>query len=289
MTTHTLKRLPKATIEIIAKIPWNDIVDENLKSFDTLQQSLVVEGYRKGKVPKALAEKHIKKEAIFQQTIREMLPRVYEELVKKEGLKPIISPRVELIKAKENEEWEIKFSLAEKPTIELGDYKKYIPEAVKEAQKAEIWVPGKEEKPPEKKADENQQEKLNAALGAVLKHAKVEISELVIDEELNIRLSRLVDDVQKVGLTMDSYLKSRNLTIEGIKKQLAQEIEETYKLEFILMEVADKENIEVQKADIDGILGSIKDEKERQNAAQNAYYYASILRKQKTLEFLTSL
>ena len=62
-----------------------------------------------------------------------------------------------------------------------------------------------------------------------------------------------------------------------------------HKIEFILGEIADKEGIKVEKSDLDKLFLNIKDEKERKMAETNGYYYASILRKQKTLDFLTSL
>ena len=77
--------------------------------------------------------------------------------------------------------------------------------------------------------------------------------------------------------------------MESLKAQFRKETEDTYKLEFALSEIADKENIKVEKADLDKLFINIKDEKERKRAEQNSYYYATILRKQKTLDYLISL
>lgn len=288
MATHTLKKLPKNTYEFTFTVPWADIEKEYKKSFETLQQNLAIEGFRKGKAPKELAEKHIPKDDVYQHLIRAMLPNIYDEAVKKENLKPIISPRIDLKEAKENEDWQIVMTVAEKPTVELGDYKKAIEEAKAEVKKDDIWVPGKEEKPKEDPNAKNQQI-LNGVLAALLKSSKVEISDLIIEEEEENRLSRLVDDIQKVGLTVESYIKSKGTTMEELKAQFKREIEETYKMEFILSEIADIEKITVDDKDMEALFGHIKDEKERQAAEHNAYFYASILRKQKVLDFLISL
>jgi len=53
--------------------------------------------------------------------------------------------------------------------------------------------------------------------------------------------------------------------------------------------IADKENIKVENSDIEKLFLNIKDDKEREKAKENSYYYASILRKQKTIDFLISL
>ncbi|WP_348265411.1 hypothetical protein, partial [Salmonella enterica] len=71
--------------------------------------------------------------------------------------------------------------------------------------------------------------------------------------------------------------------METIKEQFKREIEDTYKLEFLLAEVADSEAIKVEKTDLDKLFSNIKDEKEKQMAEANSYYYATVLRKQKTI------
>ena len=53
--------------------------------------------------------------------------------------------------------------------------------------------------------------------------------------------------------------------------------------------ISDKEDIKVEKTDLDKLFVNIKDEKERKKAEQNSYYYATILRKQKTLDYINSL
>ncbi|MGB3094932.1 MAG: trigger factor [Microgenomates group bacterium] len=291
MYTHTLKKLPKGTFEITVKMPWAMIEKETEKAFQTLAEMLEVEGYRKGKAPKELAKKQIKKEAIYQQIIRTLFPDIYAEIIKKEELKPVISPRVDLKQAKENEDWELVFTLAEKPSVKLGDYKKTLADIKVKRGKADIWVPGTEAKPvdDDKEKARKQQELLNEMLTALLQLSTVEISEFILEEELNSRLSRLVDDIQKLGMNTETYLQSKNITMEQLREQFLKEIVETHSLEFALNEIAEKENISVENDELEKLFVSIKDNKERVAAMQNAYYYAALLRKQKTLDFLLGL
>lgn len=287
MYSYKKEKLPKNTTQLIVDVPKLDIKKEEDEAFSRLQQKLIVEGFRQGKVPKDIAEKHISKEALYQELAQKLISRIYQEVISKENLKPIISPKVDLVKAKENEDWQIKINLAEKPVVELGDYKKVVKEVKALAEKSNIWVPGKDKEA--KKPEENKSKLLNEVLTALLKETKLEISDLVVDEEINHRLTHLVDEIQKIGLTTENYLKSKNLTMESLKAQFRKETEDTYKLEFALAEIADKENIKIEKADLDKLFLNIKDEKERKKAEQNSYYYATILRKQKTLDYLISL
>lgn len=285
--THKLNKLPKSTVEAVVSIKWNEIQKAYEQTFERIKGIIEIEGFRKGKAPKEVVEKHLKKEDVYQETIRDLFPRIYQEIVQKEALKPITSPKIELVKAKENEDWEIKLQIAQKPNIVLGDYKANIKKLKGERKKDEIWVPGKDK---EKKEPTVQDQKfLNEVLNLLLKEVKCEVPDLILEEELNRKLSQLVDDVSKLGLTMESYLASKNLTLDQLKAQYLKEIEDTYKLEFILLDIADQEKITVEKNEIEKLFEAIKDTKERKQAEANSYFYASILRKQKTLDFLTSL
>ena len=97
------------------------------------------------------------------------------------------------------------------------------------------------------------------------------------------------DDVEKLGMTVDTYLQSKNTTIEALRQQYRNEIEGIHKMEFLLNEIADKEEIRVENSELEKLFTAIKDEKERAMAQQNAYFYAALLRKQKTLDFLLGL
>jgi len=289
MYTYKRANLPKSTIELSIQVPIKELEEEYKKSFEELRKDLAVGGFRKGKVPKDVAAKHLAKEDVYQHVIRNYIPRVYTEIVQKEGLRPILQPRVELVKAKEGEDWEFKLKTAESPKIELGAYKEKVKAAKKAAEKSDIWVPGKDKERSPQDQEKLRQAQFQAALEALLNEVKIEIPDLLLEEEVEKRLAKLVDDVQKVGLTMDSYLKSKNATREMLNAQMKKEAEDSYKIEFILQEIADKEDIKVEQAELEKVFETIKNEKEKQQAQANAYYYAAFLRKQKTLDYVSSL
>lgn len=289
MVKHTTKKLPKNTLEILLDIPWKTISEEYEKAFVELMKDLTVEGFRKGKAPRAIAEKHMQRDRVYDAMIRAYLPKQYDEILQKEDLKPIASPKIELVKAKENEDWQVKFLVPMRPEIKLKDYKKIVTEAKSASKKSEIWTPGQDKEAPKMSPEQEKEMQLQAALNALVDKVEVEISDVIIDEEVNNRLIKLVDDLQKLGITVESYVKSRNTTVDELKAQFRKEIEETFKLEFLLQEIGDQEKISVEKEDLDKMMSGLKDDKEREAFMRNAYYYASLLRKQKILEHLISL
>ena len=290
MYSYKLKKLPKSTSETQVDIPWKDIQQQYDTALEHMAKELEVEGFRKGKVPKTVAQKHLTKDQIFQHALQDLLPQIYSEIVKKEGLQPIVNPKIELLKAKEAEDWQVRITVAQRPKIELPDYKKLAKELKTDSKKDSIWVPGKDKNEDSEKDKEEQKKKLlDAILNALIKKSKVEIPDIIIDEEINARLARLLDEVGKIGLTMDAYLKSKSLTSEQLRESYRKEVEDIHKVEFILTEIADREKIQVEPKELETVFNAITNEKERKNAQANAYFYASIIRKQKTLDFLLNL
>jgi trigger factor len=289
MTDHIIKKLANNTIEVTIDIAWNEIKSHYDKAFDRLLNKFSYTGFRKGKVPKSIAEKQIKKETVYQELLKNLLPSLYQSIIEKENLKPVVSPKIELLSGNDNEDWKFKISIAERPEIILGQYKKAIKDLNEKLKKPEIWVPGKDKQTENKSNNNKINKNINEILSLLIKVVICKLSDLIIEEQLNQRLARLVDEIQKIGLTVDQYLKSTNITIEQLKNRLKDEISTTYKIEYILLEIADKERITVDNTDLEKLFSNIKDDKEKADAKANSYLYASILRKQKTIDFLTSL
>lgn len=282
--------LGKQTYQFDVTIPQKTVESEHSSSFNTLSKELTVEGFRKGTAPKNIADKHINKEAVYRNLIDKLVPKIYEELIAQEKLKPIVMPKVELVSAKENEDWTLRITIAEKPEVKLENYKEVITNLKGEQKKDAIWVPGKDAKESDNKENEaKRNELLNKILEALLKKADVAVSDLIIEAEVEKKLAQLVDDVRKIGLTMDGYLKSKGETMQSIRAKFSAEITDMYKLELLLEEIAESEKIVVNKTDLESIFSKITDEKAKKDAEKNAYFYASIVRRQKTLDYLMNL
>ena len=88
---------------------------------------------------------------------------------------------------------------------------------------------------------------------------------------------------------IDDYVRSKNTTVETLRGQFAKEIRDMYIMEFALEKIADDHKITVENSDLEKVFSSIDDPKKKKDAQANAYYYASVLKKQKTLDFLLSL
>ena len=215
MSKSVVKLLPKQTAEIEITIPWSEIKDSFEKVFAEVSKDVEVPGFRKGKAPKNLLEKNINRSKIYEEVVRQVIPKAYQEAVTTNNLKPVTAPKIEVVKAKENEDWVVKATLALKPKIDLKNYKEKISQL--KSGKAKIWTPGaaaEKEKPTGPSLDE--------IVNTLLEATDVELSDILIEEEANRLLAQLIDQTQKLGLTIEQYLIAKGKTSETLRAEYAQ-------------------------------------------------------------------
>lgn len=104
------------------------------KSLDEAYHRLVsrvsIAGFRKGKAPRALLERHVGKNTLLSEALERLVPQLYEQAVEAEKIEPIAAGQIELI---QNEPLVFKAVVPLKPEVKLGEYHniKLKPEPVK--------------------------------------------------------------------------------------------------------------------------------------------------------------
>jgi len=287
----SLTWLPKKTFELLVKVPFAEVEKTKEEAIKKAGELLEIKGFRKGKAPENLVIETLGPNKILELTLEKIIPDLYPKAVANFGLKPIVSPKVELVSAKDKENWQVKFTACEEPEIKLGNY---IEELKKQKAAKAIWTPEKGAEPikKEKSVEDLQKEKddkLDNALRWLAENIKVEISELIIEAEVNHKLSELLDQTQKLGLTIDQYLASTGKTIEALKEEYRQSVTRTIGLQLILGAIAEAEKIMVTPEEIEKTISAAKSEEEKKSLESQRYLLASVLRQQKTLDFIAKL
>ena len=96
-TKETKKTEKKNNVhEVIVKIEgveWTEALD---KAFKSKQKDAKVDGFRKGKVPRNIYEKHYGKESLFFLAAEEVLQSAYAKAMEESNLIPVVQPSVDI-------------------------------------------------------------------------------------------------------------------------------------------------------------------------------------------------
>lgn len=244
-----LAREADGTIQLNLTIPQTEVKKTEQEVLTELAKTVEIPGFRKGYAPVDQVKDQVSAQTVLEKILSRILPATFQRAVEEYGIYPILTPKFELIKAGDGD-WQVRAITCEAPVIEVGDYKKELEGAKRSSS---LWTPGKGA--PKDDATPSAPEKENLVIETLIKSSKVIIPKPLIDEEVNHRLSDLVEQTQKLGLTVEQYLASTGKTAEGIREEYAKQAEEQIKVMLILSRVAEQENLEAAETDIEKAFG----------------------------------
>ncbi len=280
----TLQRQDDGSIELLITVPWNEVEAEYEKTIAHMVEHAEVDGFRKGKAPRAVVEAKLDKTKVYEEVLKDLIPTVYGKAIEEHKIRPIVQPKIELKEATEKKDWVLRAITCEKPEVTLGEYKKAIQD-LKASKTTKIWKPG--DNPEEK--DKPQKPTLDEILKALYDNVKIQLPALLLEHEVNRLLSDLIDQTKKLGMSVEQYLSSTGRTADTVRKEYEGQAGRTITLEFALEAIADKEGILISDDDVDTVIKTAKSDAEKESLTAQRYYIASVLRRQKTLDFLAAL
>ena len=286
----TLAREENGNIQINLTISYPEIQKAKKLALEEVSKDTEVPGFRKGNAPISQVEKNVSESKLIEKALGKILPKAFSDALRKFKINPIIYPKFELVKAKENENWQVRAVTCELPKIDLGNYKKIISG---EAKTKAIWTPEKgDPKNKDAEKEKTREEKEQEAIQALLKNIKVKLPKILIDQEVDNRLSGLLQRIEKLGLKLESYLSSIGKDPDILRKEYEQQAQNSIALDLILQNIAKEEKIEVSEKEIEGLIkASSADPKlaEKLNTPEQKRFIKSIISKRKALESLTAL
>ncbi|EKE06281.1 MAG: Trigger factor [uncultured bacterium] len=224
MITSIFKRTDNGGVEIIFTIPADIILKTKEETLNEFAKNAVVSGFRKGMAPIAKVEAITKDEELTEHILSHLLPEAFGESVITHKFSPAIYPKYDAVKITSSKnvasdtEWQIKAVTCELEKIILPkDYRKLD-------------------------------------IKALIEKVNLKLPKMLIDEEVNARLSQVLDRIEKLGLTLEGYLKSVGKTPEILRSEYEIQAKEAISMELILNEVANAEKIEVSEKEIDEFI-----------------------------------
>ena len=255
--TSSFQKKEAGNIEIIYTIPVNLIIQTKTTVVSEMAKDMTLPGFRKGMAPLSKVESSISIDKLNEHILSHLLPKAFAESVKEHKFNPAIYPKFEAMKIGQGSDWEIKAITCELPKVVLGNYKYNIKS---------------------KTTDE-----LIKELPEVI---KLEIPKLLVDEEVNERLSQLLARIEKLGLQLEGYLRSVGKTVETLREEYQKQSKDAISLELILNEVANDEKVEVSETEIEDFVKTTGSEISKINDDQKKMLQRVVMRR-KALEKLT--
>jgi len=92
-------------------------------AFEKVRKDVTVEGFRKGKIPRAMFEKKFGVEVLYDDALNAVLPEIYGEALEAEKIDPIDYPEWNVEEISKEEGVTATATVWTKPVVELGEYK----------------------------------------------------------------------------------------------------------------------------------------------------------------------
>jgi len=293
-----IARSDDGTIQITFTIPYLKIEKAKNETLEELAKEIEIPGFRKGKAPYEQIANRISQQSILEKTLGRILPDLLSDAITEYKLTPAVYPKFELVKAKEGEDWQIRAITCEIPEFDLGDYKQSLAtlalgkkEIIGVGKAGVIWTPGKD-KSEKKVGDLSRSQKEQKVIETLVASIKVPTPKILIDQETDARLSNLLSRLEKLGLTLESYLASIGKTAESIRKEYETQAVGSIGLELILNKIAEKEKVQVDEGEITKTLEAASADpklREKLDTPEQKRLIKNILIRRHVLDSLISL
>ncbi len=313
-----INNLPKSIVEITGSIKQSVFSSFRNKAIENINNEITVDGFRKGKVPENILISKVGEMAILEEMAELALSKAYPEIIINEKIDAIGSPEISITKIANNIPLEFKIITAVLPEIKMADYKTIaknqpknpdgkvevsdteVDEAIKKIVSSHEDHTGHDHESDDFKKRVREallqdkklqaQEKRRIALSdAILEASSTEIPELLIDSEVQRIEAQFSDDVKRMGVTLEDYLKHAKKTIEDLRQDWRPHALKKAKLQLILNNIVKIEKLVVDQKEIEEevrhILAHYKDADK-----ELAYTYAeTVLTNEKVYQYLEGL
>lgn len=132
----------------------------------------------------------------------------------------------------------------------------------------------------------------NEVINQVIEKAKVDIPDLLIEEEIEDMKKDLINKLESRGLKLERYLEHLGKTEDQLKEEYKEEAERRIRMSLVLNKISDEECISVTDEECDREVEKTKKEAEKNgrdqkfNAEEVKKYIKTVLRNRKTLDRL---
>ena len=118
-----IEQLEKSMVKITIEVEAERFEEGLQHAYNTNKNKISVQGFRKGKAPRALVEKMYGSNVFYEDAANFLIPKAYEEAIKGSELKIVSQPEIAIEQIEKTKSFIFTATVAVKPEVKLGEYK----------------------------------------------------------------------------------------------------------------------------------------------------------------------
>lgn len=118
-----MEKIEKNTVELEVTVDAKVFSAAVSKAAKVLANKVNIPGFRKGKAPRLMVERHVGTASLYNEAVDDVLGPAYMKAVNEAGIEPVDRPEVDLVQMEDGKELIFKAKVTVKPEVELGAYK----------------------------------------------------------------------------------------------------------------------------------------------------------------------
>lgn len=117
-----LEKIEKNVMALQIEVPQEKFSDAVEKAFRKLAPKVSIPGFRKGKAPRAMVERKLGKEYIWEEAIDFVVPDAYYAAIQENQIEPIDRPKIDVVQLEDNKPFIFKVTVQVRPEVQLSQY-----------------------------------------------------------------------------------------------------------------------------------------------------------------------
>ncbi len=123
MITVASEKLEKSRVKLTVDVPLEEVETAYKRAVRRVSDKVNIPGFRRGRAPQALVERHAGVESVFREALDRLVPEAYAEAVNQAEIQPVGNPELELLQAEKDQAVSFAATVPVKPDVDTGDYR----------------------------------------------------------------------------------------------------------------------------------------------------------------------
>ena len=123
MITVASEQLEKSRVKLTVDVPIEEVEVAYKRAVRRVSDKVNIPGFRRGRAPQALVERHAGVESVFREALDRLVPEAYAEAINQTEIQPVGNPELELLQAEKDQPVSFAATVPVKPAVDTGDYR----------------------------------------------------------------------------------------------------------------------------------------------------------------------